>query len=269
MIHYARPLYRGRLAAALALAFVAMALDAPLAFARDGDRPDVAALTQGQPIPDAQMAHMRGRYLAPGGVVSFGINMVSEWTSPDGERLTAGATADIGLGANGRPTLSFTPNLTVWSPPSGAPAYVAPGTARVAGGNGILSVAGVGQSIQVAGNSDSVGNDAAISIEAGGIAPQAGAQHSAGTRTLTSPTGAVVSAGLGSGGMDVSIVVPNAGRALQRLGATNFVQQAQVSGDLQQVENMTTIQLRLASLDALRGSTSFNRTVGLLQGLPH
>lgn len=269
MVFAGKAVHVGRLAAMVAAACAGMAVFMPRAMADEESMPGMAAFAGAQPVSDAQMSCMRGGYIGPGGIVNFGVSMISAWATPGGELLTAAATANVDLNHDGRPTLSFVPNLTITKIASGAPAQAASGT-LLATGSGILNVTGVGQSIQVAGSSDSISNDAAISIGTkSSSAPQARGSSGPETRSLTSSTGAVVSAGMNAGGMDVSISVPQVGSVLQRLGPGSFVQQAQVAGDLQRVANLTNIQVQLGSLNSLRARSNFNLAVGLLRGLPN
>lgn len=259
-----------RIAAALAVAGIGAAGMAPRASAASDGMPELSVFASARPVSDAQMSQMRGRFVMAGQVVQFGVQMVSSWASPGGETLTAGALTDVSFNSAGVPNVRFTPHLTISQSATPPRWGGGPGGALTATGNGIANVRGVGQSVQVAGNFNDAGNSATISIGTEPIqGPNVpGGSSNGGTSTLVGPAGATVSSSLGGGAMNVNVSVPGVGRAMQTLGPDSFIQEVQVSGNLQQVRNMTSIEIQLATLNSLRKLTNMNAVLGLLHQLP-
>ncbi|MDN0074949.1 hypothetical protein QU481_08580 [Crenobacter sp. SG2303] len=111
-------------------------------------------------VSDKALDTLRGRYIDAGKIMSFGIEMASTWTGPDGtQRGTAVVMA-------GTPNLRFTPTITTYS---------LNGTSNQSGGTGSQggltvsnnTVQGVTQVNQIGGNNNNSGNLVNITIRPG------------------------------------------------------------------------------------------------------
>ncbi len=97
-------------------------------------------------IQDQELSQLRGRYVMPGRIISFGIVMSSTWRNASGDLI--GATTSLQIQqATIKPefyvsTITQTGNGT--TPP--------PGTGNVIGGAGLASGQGVTQSVRAAGD---------------------------------------------------------------------------------------------------------------------
>lgn len=202
-------------------------------------------------VPNERLSKMRGRFFAPSAIVEFGVQMVSQWQTSQGEILTAAATLRINLNSgNSEPTVTFAPHLTIVEPGSDWPSSQAAAPSFANGGEGTERVAGVAQVIQVAGDGNSIHNRAAVTIT--GQAPThtlpAGDSGPV-EETATSSLGSVVRASLGAGEMAVAIqsaggVVSQKVRGTDSDGirtASGIVQRAQVAGDLHRIQNLLNV----------------------------
>ena len=207
-------------------------------------------LQHGDEISDQVLSGVRGRFLAPGRIVRFGVEMVSTWQTRNGSAYQAGATLDVAL--DGKAQVRFVPALTVTEP--AAIAAASPAQTNVArGGAGLSSVSGVAQVIQVAGDGNQITNSATVTVTStnptGSALPSAPGPNQ--VSTVTSG-GARLSAGISAQGMSVSIDIPAAGQALQQIktsGAatgTGILQMAHSTADLQRVQNRMNVFVQLA-----------------------
>jgi hypothetical protein len=269
-----KSLRKGRLLCATAIAFGIAAGGAPQAVAFEPGMPELAVFARAPQIPDGALSQMRGRFISQGQIISFGVSMVSQWITPLGQTLTAGATMGVEL-THDQPVVSFQPNLNITQ---GTVAAASPQNASyVASGSGIRNVSGVAQGIQVAGDSNSITNNTSISVTTDAIVMPAGAAGSRGTHSL-SESGATVAATLDSGAVGVSITIPNQGQVIQQIqggtmragslaAGSGLVQLVQTTGSLQQIRNVAQLQIQLKSLTGLADHSNFNHALDLLRGL--
>lgn len=269
-----KQLRKNGLLCATALAFGIAAGGAPQAFALEPGMPELAVFAHAPEIPDGALSHIRGRFISQGQIVSFGISMVSEWITPLGQTLTAGATMGVEL-AHDQPVVSFQPSLNITQDAAGS---VSPQNANyVDPGSGMRNVSGVAQGIQVAGDSNSITNNTSISVTTDNINIPAGGTGAQGAHSLTR-SGATVAANLGANGVGVSIIVPNQGQVIQQIqgGSLNvgslaagsgLVQLVQTTGSLQQIRNVAHLQIQLKSLTGLANHSNFNQALDMMRGL--
>jgi len=111
-------------------------------------------------VSDQALDTLRGRYIDAGKIMSFGIEMASTWTGPDG---TQHGTAVV---MQGTPSVRFTPTITTYS---------LNGTSTQSGGAGAQggltvsnnTVQGVTQVNQIGGNNNNSGNLVNITVRSG------------------------------------------------------------------------------------------------------
>jgi hypothetical protein len=268
---------KSKLAGAAVLVFGMAAGSVPYAFAIETGTglPDTSVFAHAAQVPDSTLAHLRGRYLDGSQIIGFGVTFTSLWKTPD-QTLTAGATMVVKF-AQHSPTVSFQPNLSIVGS-TGTALPTNPN--QVVSGNGFQNLNGVAQGIQVAGDSNSIANNATISVTTDNLGMPAGAGGSPGSYSQSASSGSKVTAYLEKTGAGVSISVPNQGRVIQQIqgGAPNvgsavndsgLVQLVQTTGSLQQIQNVARIEIQLKSLNSLTNTTNFSRTLSTLHGLPH
>ncbi|NAW33713.1 hypothetical protein [Halomonas alimentaria] len=221
--------------------------------------PDVALSTtsnfsdfaNGRQLSDAELGQLRGRFVDKGRILFFGVQMTSEWRNPAGGHLRAGATLHGDL--TGRaPSVSFEPHLTMVSAgnavvagPSGNGAIV-----RDGGTGGIGNARGVVQSIQAAGDFNAAANDLQIDVldasQHPGVPSGSGASSS-----QQLPSGTRISASYGPQGMNVALDMPGMGSVTQAIVPSRGLRQSiQLTSDLQQVRNLTRLQLYMGQSGA-------------------
>ena len=171
---------------------------------------DAPRAEQGRPgkglseIPDPELNLMRGRYTVNGTSVAwFGVTMVSQWQAGNQSAqsaLTLGMDFSHGTQA---PKVSFTPSVTVTA--ADAPLPVTPG--RSVDSSGLQNVAGLTQSVQVAGDNNVASNNTQLNVREGTAPPasdpgvaQAGTQQ-AGTQQSATDQAGVQSAAVQQAGV--------------------------------------------------------------------
>ncbi len=188
-----------------------------------------------------------------GRVTYFGIEMVSSWnqTGPGG---TQGVAAGLDLGfdlAHGQVTIGKWSSSNSGGLPTTAPAGSINGSAT----SNISS--GVGQSIQVAGNGNTISNAASVTI---------GSADGAVLVPTTDTCGAQCTITVGQNGAAVGISTPQ-GSVLQSIGPNGILQSAQVSSDMNTISNQLGVHVQMSA------SSNFNAGSVLpilqtLNGLP-
>jgi len=230
---------------------------------------DGIGVQQSEEISDQVLSGVRGRFLAPGRIVRFGVEMVSTWQTGNGASYRAGATFDVAVG--GKAEVRFVPALTVTEPAIAVTTSAQTNVVR--GGAGLSSVSGVAQVIQVAADRNQITNSATVTVTStnavGSALPSASGPNQLSTVTAA---GAKLSAGIGAQGMSVSIDIPAAGQALQQIktsGAatgTGILQMAHSTADLQRVQNRMNVFVQLAP-DAASRSVARDNALHTLRAM--
>lgn len=232
-----------------ALAAVLAAAVSALPLARAAMPPDTHVFDHAAVVPDAELADMRGKFVAAGQVMYFGVEMVTQWLSASGQAITASGILQVSL-AGDAPQIRFTPHITVEQ--RAATAGPAGGSFAAAGGaGGLQDVQGVVQNIQVAGASNGITNTIGINVNASPAAPEV--QPAPGgslTASTTTAGGSVATVGLGADGMKVAVMVPDQGRAVQQIHRTGMVggqvlQSVQLGGDVNQIQNRINLNVQM------------------------
>lgn len=254
---------RSMMAMALSGAMLAMSP------AKAGLPPDMSVFDQATEIPDSDLGHMRGKFVASGQIMYFGVEMVTQWQAANGEMIAASANLNVNL-ANNTPQVSFQPTITV-EQNGVASNGAAHGTAVATGGGGLENVSGVVQSIQAAGTFNGVNNSIGMNVEilpgqGGGQLPSLpGGPLSA---SVTTPSGTMATVDLASTGMRVAVAVPDQGQAIQQIrslgmGGGQVMQSVQLGGDLNQIHNMINLNVQMNALSSDLAARSANVLSGL------
>ncbi|KAA0942538.1 MULTISPECIES: hypothetical protein [unclassified Pseudomonas] len=210
-------------------------------------------------MKDSELAELRGRFVMPGRIISFGIVMSSTWTNAAGDSITGkasmnidastitpqfyvSATADSGKGPTSNPTI---------------------GSGTVVGGAGLGSGTGVTQSVRAAGDGNSAYNNVGINISENGLAAgnvvQSGQVLMAGG-TLSGSSGAgQVSISNAGGGINMAIQARNGqGDSLQRIAQGGMQQAVRLTGNINQVLNTTTLNVVMNNSGLNSGALNCN-----------
>ncbi|MBI6977970.1 MULTISPECIES: hypothetical protein [Pseudomonas] len=192
-------------------------------------------------LKDAEMAELRGRYVMPGRIISFGIVMSSTWTNAEGSNITGTANMQIDK-------TTITPQFYVQTTGStGTGTRPNTGTGNVVGGAGLGSGQGVTQSVRTAGDGNAAYNNVGINVE-NGVTPANNLQSgqvlvAGGTVTGDSAAGRV-SVSANNAGVQMAIQANhNQGNSLQQIGAGNVLQGTVLTGDSNLVRNITQINV--------------------------
>ncbi|MCX7081351.1 MAG: hypothetical protein NTV76_18795 [Pseudomonas sp.] len=213
-------------------------------------------------LKDQELATLRGRYVMPGRIISFGIVMTSTWQNASGDVI--GATSSMQIQES-----TIKPQFYVSiidRKGDGSP--VSQGSGNVSGGGGLSSTQGVTQVVRAAGDYNSAYNNVDINVKEANQAPQMDTQGqplTAGT-TLSASNGAgTFSMSSSSAGVQLSIQANNnQGNTMQRLAQGGLMQNATLLGGKNQVNNLTSLNVVLrnnqptvgaldCSLDQLKG----------------
>ncbi|MBK5301210.1 MULTISPECIES: hypothetical protein [Gammaproteobacteria] len=213
-------------------------------------------------LKDQELATLRGRYVMPGRIISFGIVMTSTWQNANGEVI--GATSSMQIQQS-----TIKPQFYVsMIDEKGNGSARSQGTGTVTGGNGLNSTEGVTQVVRAAGDHNSAYNNVYINVTKASQAPatqQQGQALAAGS-TLVGANGAgslsVASTGTG---VQLNIVANNnQGSTVQRLAQGGLMQNTTLLGGGNQVNNLTSFNVVLRD-NATTGS--LNGNLDQLKGL--
>lgn len=195
-------------------------------------------------LKDTEMAELRGRYVMPGRIISFGIVMNSTWTSSNGG--VVGASTSMYVQNTIEPKFYVS---TYSSAGNGAPG--SNGTGSVAGGAGLTTAQGVTQSVRAAGDNNSAYNNVDINVSEADQAPMVNQQGV----LLTTHTSITQAAGAGNvtvsatgGGVQLAIQANNnQGSSLQQIAQGGVLQSTTLLGGGNRVNNMAQLNVVLGN----------------------
>lgn len=182
---------------------------------------------------------MRGRYVLPGRIVSFGVTMSSTWQNASGQVL--GARVDLQVRQNlARPVL----NVTLVDRPGDAPPPVA-GNGQVLGGAGLAQTQGSARA-----SAPPATTTAPAMASASRSATAARRRHSPGGTPLEGALALSGEAGTvkvtpNGGALQLAIQASGQGASLQSLGAGGLVQSVALSGNRNLVQNLAALEVML------------------------
>lgn len=214
-------------------------------------------------LKDHELATLRGRYVMPGRIISFGIVMTSTWQNANGEVI--GATSSMQIQQS-----TIKPQFYVSIiDERGNGLARSQGTGIVTGGNGLNSTEGVTQVVRAAGDHNAAYNNVEINVTKASQAPatQLQGQALAAGSTLVGANGAGSLSVSSSGtGVQLNIVGNNnQGSTVQRLGQGGLMQNTTLLGGGNQVSNLTSFNVVLR--DNVSTAGSLNGNLDQLRGL--
>lgn len=212
-------------------------------------------------INDNELSQLRGRYVMPGRIISFGIVMSSTWRNASGDLIGASTSMQI-QAATVKPEFYVS---TIKETGNGTTPTL--GTGNVIGGAGLSSTQGITQSVRAAGDSNTAYNDVAINVKEANQAPalvpgQGQALMSGQTITGSNAAGSVaVSASGGGGGVQMAIQASgNQGNSLQQVAQGGLLQNTRLLGSSNMVNNMTQLNVVLNNNGPSAGALDCNLT---------
>jgi len=220
-------------------------------------------------LKDQELANLRGRYVMPGRIVSFGIVMTSTWQNAKGDVIGASSTLQVQQN-------TIKPQFYVsmidekgTSAAHSQNASPAPGTGAVSGGSGLTTTEGVTQVVRAAGDNNTAYNNVDINVTKANQAPavQQQGQVLAAGQTLVGENGAG-SLSVSSSGVGVQLNINasnNQGSSVQRLAQGGLMQNSTLLGNGNRVSNMTS--LNVVMRENVPTAASLNSSLDQLKGL--
>ncbi|PBJ03618.1 hypothetical protein [Pseudomonas sp. ACN5] len=208
-------------------------------------------------IKDQELAELRGRYVMPGRIISFGVVMSSTWRNASGDLI--GATTSMRLQAETvKP--EFYVSTIKHSGKGGSPNS---GTGRVTGGAGLSTSQGITQVTRAAGDGNRSNNKIAINVKEASTAPapvQSRGQALIAGQTITGSNAAgSVSVSATGGGVQLAITANNnQGSSLQQVAQGGLLQDTRLLGNSNVVNNMTRLNVVLDNKSPSAGALGYN-----------
>jgi hypothetical protein len=216
-------------------------------------------------LNDQELASLRGRYVMPGRIISFGIAMTSTWQNANGEVIGATSTMQI-------QQTTIKPQFYVSmidEKGNGSTRSQSTGTGNVTGGSGLNTTEGVTQVVRAAGDNNTAYNNVDINVSKANQAPvtqQQGQALAAGSSLIGSNGAGSLSVSSSGTGVQLNIVANNnQGSTVQRLAQGGLMQNTTLLGSSNQVRNYTSFNVVLR--DNVASAGSFNGNLDQLKGL--
>ncbi len=210
-------------------------------------------------IKDQELAELRGRYVMPGRIISFGVVMSSTWRNASGDLIGASASMQL-QAASVKPEFYVS---TIKEHGNGSTPEL--GTGSVVGGAALNSSQGVTQSVRAAGDGNSAYNNVAINVkeasQAPALMPAQGQALMAG-QTISGSNGAgSVAVSATNGGVQMAIQASgNQGTALQQVAQGGLLQNTRLLGNANVVNNLTQLNVVLNNNGMTAGALDCNLT---------
>nr|WP_314480606.1 hypothetical protein [uncultured Pseudomonas sp.] len=220
-------------------------------------------------LKDQELASLRGRYVMPGRIVSFGIVMSSTWQNARGEVIGATSTLQVQQ-ATIKPQFYVSLIDEQGAPAAqGSARQAAQGSGTVSGGAGLGTTEGVTQVVRAAGDNNSAYNNVNVNVTKADQAPaqQPNGQVLAAGQTLVAENGAgALSVSSTGAGVQMNIDAhANQGSSVQRLAQGGLMQNTTLLGNGNRVDNVTS--LNVVMRQSLPTAASLNGSLDQLKGL--
>lgn len=216
-------------------------------------------------LKDAELADLRGRFVMPGRIISFGLVMSTTWTNSTGATVTGTASMQVN-------SSTITPQFYVQvTGHDGTGISKQPnGTGTVIGGSGLGTGQGVTQSVRAAGDGNTANNGVDINVTQNGLSPanivQSGQALVAGQPITGGTAAGQVTVSAVNGGLQLALLANNnQGNALQQIGGGNVLQGTVIQGNSNFINNMTQLNVVLGNpaLNNLAQNLNLNQLKGL------
>ena len=120
-------------------------------------------------LKDQELANLRGRYVMPGRIVSFGIVMSSTWQNAKGDVI--GATSTLQVQQSTIKPQFYVSMIDEKGTGTASGSAPSAGTGVVTGGNGLATTEGVTQVVRAAGDNNTAYNNVDINVTKANQAP--------------------------------------------------------------------------------------------------
>ncbi|WP_236185838.1 hypothetical protein [Pseudomonas protegens] len=215
-------------------------------------------------VQDQELSQLRGRYVMPGRIISFGIVMSSTWRNASGDLIGASSTLQIQQS-------TVTPQFYVTTiNQAGSGNAISQGSGNVIGGAGLGTGQGVTQVVRAAGDGNSAYNNVSINVSEANQAPISStppgqALLNGQTITGSNAAGSVAVSAI-NGGIQMAILASsNQGNTLQQVAQGNVMQNTRLLGNSNLVNNLTQLNVVLKNNGPSSGALDCNLTT--LNGL--
>jgi hypothetical protein len=203
-----------------------------------------------QPVPDNELATMRGRFVDDGVVSYFGIELLSEWVSANGTVLKAG------VDLSGNPNSGSISEQTVASVTPGSGSSSNGGANQTVNSGGLNNINGIAQTIQVAGVGNNLGNTLTVNILNPNAPNTSGSDSSLpSSNSSVTEDGDTADAYANNNGVGTYLVIPGEGVVLQQIGtsqdiAAGITQRIVIQSNFNNVQNLMNLSVVLNSQNA-------------------
>ncbi|MEJ5060754.1 MULTISPECIES: hypothetical protein [unclassified Pseudomonas] len=218
-------------------------------------------------LNDQELSVLRGRFVMPGRIISFGIAMTSTWQNANGEVI--GATSSMQIQQSTIKPQFYVSMIDEKGSGSSRTQNSSTGTGTVTGGSGLNTTEGVTQVVRAAGDNNTAYNNVDINVSKANQAPAAQEQGQAlaAGSTLTGANGAGSMSISSTGtGVQLNIVANNnQGSTVQRLAQGGLMQNTTLLGSSNQVRNLTSLNVVLR--DNVPTAGALNGNLDQLKGL--
>ncbi|QQX61686.1 hypothetical protein [Pseudomonas chlororaphis] len=210
-------------------------------------------------IKDQELSELRGRYVMPGRIISFGIVMSSTWRNASGDLI--GATTSMQIQQSTIKPEFYVSTITE----TGNGSTPTQGSGNVIGGAGLATTQGVTQSVRAAGDGNTAYNNLSINVKeashAPALVPAQGQLLMSGQTISGSNAAGSVAVSATGGGIQMAIQANNnQGSAVQQVAQGGLLQNTRLLGDSNLVSNMTQLNVVLNNNGASTGALDCNLT---------
>lgn len=199
-----------------------------------------------EPISDAQLAGLRGRYTIGSNTVAwFGVQMISTWQDSGGRTLqgTMALAMDFTHNPN-MPKVSFVPTVSIVQSTTPPLPHDPAGPTRSIDNQGLANVTGMQQSVQVAGDNNSASNVTRLTVQDGGSIPAPPSNNTDSNFNATVSSGdATVSASYAGNAAQVVLTIAGQGAVQQWIRSGSLGQSVTLATDNQSASNQMEITL--------------------------
>ncbi|MFJ4193263.1 hypothetical protein [Pseudomonas sp. NPDC089534] len=210
-------------------------------------------------IKDQELAELRGRYVMPGRIISFGVVMSSTWRNASGDLIGASTSMQL-QAASVKPEFYVS---TIKETGNGSTPQT--GTGNIIGGAGLNTSQGVTQSVRAAGDGNTAYNNVAINVkeanQAPALVPAQGQALMAGQTISGSNAAGSVAVSATGGGIQMAIQASgNQGTSLQQVAQGGLLQNTRLLGNANVVNNLTQLNVVLSNNGMSAGALDCNLT---------
>ncbi|NUT78545.1 hypothetical protein HNO86_26245 [Pseudomonas sp. C1C7] len=213
-------------------------------------------------IKDQELAELRGRYVMPGRIISFGVVMSSTWRNASGDMIGASTSMQI-QSSTVKPQFYVSTYSHNGGDNSGSPREN--GTGSVTGGANLTVTQGITQVTRAAGDGNSSNNNISIDVKeantAPALAPSQGQALMAGQTITGSNAAGSVAVSATGGGVQMAITANNnQGSAMQQVAQGGLLQNTRLLGNSNMVSNLTQLNVVLNNNGPSAGALDCNLT---------